>query len=338
MAKRAPAGLLCGDVAHAGHRHRLAPSFAQVIAAGLNARVACIGECMVELREQPDGTLHRSHGGDTLNTAVYLARLGVAVDYVTALGDDPWSDEMLAHWQAERVGTAMVHRLPGRLPGLYIIQTDHRGERRFLYWRDSAAARQLWDHFDPAALAASDVIYLSGITLSIYDDRSRALLLGALEANQARGARIAFDTNFRPRGWPDPSVAAALYRRLFALADIVLASQEDLRLLFGAAGEAELLRHGAGRELVLKSDQPGSRVVFEQRDTAVAAEPVAHVVDTTAAGDSFSAAYLAARLRGLGPVAAARAGHRLAGLVVAHPGAIMPLAAMPRPFFPEDPP
>ncbi len=77
--------------------------------------VACVGECMVELSEQSDGSLIRGFGGDTLNTAVYLARLGVAVDYVTALGDDAWSDEMLARWQEEGIGTGLVAReAPGR--------------------------------------------------------------------------------------------------------------------------------------------------------------------------------------------------------------------------------
>ena len=102
-------------------------------------RVACIGECMIELSEHADGSLTRSYGGDTLNTALYMARLGTPVDYVTALGDDGWSDEMLAAWQAEGIGTGKVLRLPGRLPGLYVIQTDPAGERRFQYWRDSAA-------------------------------------------------------------------------------------------------------------------------------------------------------------------------------------------------------
>jgi 2-dehydro-3-deoxygluconokinase len=292
-------------------------------------RVASIGECMIELRERPDGLLQRSHGGDTLNTAVYLARLGIGVDYVTALGDDPWSDEMLARWVEEGVGTSLVQRLPGRLPGLYIIETDARGERRFLYWRDSAAARQLWDHLDPASLAPFGVIYLSGITLSIYDATARVRLFEALEACRGRGARVAFDTNFRPRGWPDPAVARQLYDRMFALADVVLASAEDLQLLFGDAGEAALLHHAPGREIVLKLDEPASRVVFEGADVLVSADPGGPVVDTTAAGDSFSAAYLAARLRGESPVQAARAGHALAGVVVGYPGAIMPLTAMP---------
>ena len=99
---------------------------------------------MIELREEADGRLFRSFGGDTLNTAVYLARLGTPVDYITALGDDSWSDELIAAWKAEGVGTSRILRLPGRLPGLYIIQTDLKGERRFSYWRETSAARLLF--------------------------------------------------------------------------------------------------------------------------------------------------------------------------------------------------
>lgn len=292
---------------------------------------------MVELREEADGRLARGHGGDTLNTAVYMVRLGLPVDYVTALGDDAWSDEMVAHWQAEGIGTALVQRLPGRLPGLYVIQTDRSGERRFQYWRDSAAARRIFD--DPHAAAVQDAVagcrmaYLSGITLSILDDPARARLFAALGRLRAGGGRVAFDTNYRPRGWPDPATGRALYRRMFASSDVVFASSEDLQLLFGDDGEPELMRRRAGRELVLKQSHPAVRVVLGNLDLTVAADPVARVVDTTAAGDSFAAAYLAARLRGAAPDAAARAGHRLAGVVAQHPGAIIPRDAMPTESF-----
>ena len=295
----------------------------------MTARVACIGECMVELRELPSGQLARSWGGDTLNTALYLARLGVTVDYVTALGDDAWSDEMLAAWQAEGIGTRLVHRLPGRLPGLYIIQTDPAGERRFQYWRDSSAVRQLFDHLDVGALAAYDMLYLSGITLSIFGPAPRATLLEALADARARGAQIVFDTNFRPRGWPDLATARALYTAMFSIGTTVLASAEDLALLFGEDGERALLSHAAGTEIVLKLDRPGSRLFHAGAEHAVQAGPVTQVVDTTAAGDSFAAAYLAARLRGASSIVAAQAGHALAGVVVQHPGAIIPRAAMP---------
>ena len=180
------------------------------------AKVACLGECMIELREMADGRFSRSYGGDTLNTAVYLARLGGAVDYVTALGDDPWSDEMIAGWAAEGIGIERVARLPGRVPGLYIIQTDARGERRFLYWRDSAPARVLFDGPETSdiveALPGYDLLYFSGITLSLYGDTGRTRFVEVLDRARARGCRIAFDTNFRPRGWPDHALAQAAYR------------------------------------------------------------------------------------------------------------------------------
>ena len=299
----------------------------------MTSRIACIGECMIELREQPDGTLTRGFGGDTLNTAIYLARLGVAVDYVTALGDDTWSDDMVAGWQAEGVGTGLVRRLPGRLPGLYIIQTDPEGERRFHYWRDGAAARLLFDLPDaPAlveALSSYDLLYVSGITLSILGETGRAGLLAALDRARARGGRVAFDTNFRPRGWPDHEVARALYRQAFARSDIVLASTEDLTPLFGPKGEVELSRHAAQAERVLKLARPAVQVMQNGEAVLVEAEPVARVTDTTAAGDSFAAAYLVSRLAGRSVTDAARAGHRLAGAVVGHSGSIIPHHAMP---------
>ena len=295
-------------------------------------RVACIGECMIEMREAADGTLSRAYGGDTLNTAVYLARLGVGVDYVTALGDDLWSDEMAAGWQAEGIGTEWVMRLAGRLPGLYLVQTDAKGERRFSYWRDSAAARSLFALPETPviceALLGYGLLYLSGISLSLYGDAGRQRLFDTLDRARQIGHQVAFDTNFRPPGWPDRSIAQAVYRQALGRSDIVLASSEDLELIFGDSGSDELIEHCASAETVLKLPDHTSRMRNRGMDIVVKAEPVDRVVDTTAAGDSFAAAYLAARLAGADPAAAAAAGHHLAGIVVGDPGAIIPRQAM----------
>ena len=104
-------------------------------------RIACIGECMLELSGAAHDRMTLSYGGDTLNTAVYLARLGRS--NLTALGDDPYSDWMIDEWQAEGVGTNSVLRVG--LPGFYAIRTDARGERQFHYWRDQAPARDLFN-------------------------------------------------------------------------------------------------------------------------------------------------------------------------------------------------
>ena len=297
-------------------------------------RVACIGECMIELKQADGGLYSRGYGGDTLNTAVYLARLGVGVDYVTALGDDPLSDEMIAGWRREGVGTAKVARLAGKLPGVYLIATDAKGERRFFHWRESAAARSLLDLPETENLLQSlsdyDLVYLSAISLSIYGEAGRARLLAALAEARARGTRIAFDTNFRTRGWPDLEIARRAFRQAFETADLVLASIEDLLPLYAGESADDLLAKIPSVEVVLKLAEPTSLLRFEGGLRRIEAEPVtAAVVDTTAAGDSFAAAYLAARLAGAAPVDAARAGHRLAGVVVCHPGAIIPRSAMP---------
>jgi 2-dehydro-3-deoxygluconokinase len=286
------------------------------------------------------GLYSRGYGGDTLNTSVYLARLGVAVDYITALGDDPLSDEMVAGWTAEGVGTDRVLRLPGKLPGIYLIQTDDKGERRFFHWRENAAVRQLMnlpetDHM-LASLASYDLVYLSAITLALYSGEGRARLFAALRRARDGGTRVAFDTNFRIRLWPDLDIARTVYRDAFAVADIALASTEDLLPLYPGESNAGLMARIVSPETVLKLAEPASIVRFAGDLREVKAGPVTQpVVDTTAAGDSFAAAYIAARFAGADAVEAARAGHRLASVVVCYPGAIIPRSAMPADMTPR---
>ena len=297
-------------------------------------RVASIGECMIELKQAGGGLYSRGFGGDTLNTSVYLARLGVAVDYITALGDDPLSAEMIAGWVAEGVGTGRVMRVSGKLPGIYLIGTDAKGERRFFHWRENAAVRSLLDLPETESLLQSlgeyDLVYLSAISIAIFRDEGRARLLAALREARQRGTRIVFDTNFRIRLWPNLDAARGIYAQAFESSDIVLASSEDLQMLYPDEDADALLARIPANEVVLRLAEPVSIVRAAGTTEILRAQPVAApVVDTTAAGDSFAAAYIAARLAGAEPVDAARAGHHLAGVVVCHPGAIIPRSAMP---------
>ncbi|WP_236024916.1 sugar kinase [Arenibaculum pallidiluteum] len=302
-------------------------------------RVASLGECMVELYRRPDGSTVLGFGGDTLNTAVYMARLGLAVDYVTALGDDSLSGEMMATWRAENVGTDRVLRVPGRLPGLYMIEVDPSGERRFLYWRDAAPARDLFALPGTAELEAAlesyDLLYLSGISLAIWGEAGRERLYALLDRVRRRGGRVAFDSNWRPRLWPDRETARRAYSAMLERTDIAFPGLADERDLFGDADPAAVIarmRTAGVREIVVKLDRPGCLIATGDAGSApveVSAEPVKQVVDTTAAGDSFSAGYLAGRLQSRDPAAAARLGQQVAAAVIQHRGAIIPREAMP---------
>ncbi len=180
------------------------------------------------------------------------------------------------------------------------------------------------------SLASYDVVYLSAITLSILGDDGRGRLMAALKRARLLGTRFAFDTNFRARGWPDLDIARRVFGEAFEAADIVLASTEDLLPLYPGESNTALMARISSPELVLKLAEPNCVLRFAGGSHEVKAEPLTKpVVDTTAAGDSFAAAYIAARLGGADPIKAARAGHRLAGVVVGYPGAIIPRYAMP---------
>jgi len=171
--------------------------------------VALIGECMIELQEIEPGVTKQTFGGDTLNTAVYLARMArympLRVDYVTALGTDSFSSAMKVFWEAEGVGSDLVLCREGELPGLYYIQLDASGERRFSYWRGEAAAKRCFESAGSDALLAAlgnyDTLYLSGISIAILTDLSRKRLFARLAELAGAGKKICFDYNYRPKLW-----------------------------------------------------------------------------------------------------------------------------------------
>ncbi|MGX1174343.1 sugar kinase [Pseudomonas sp. R151218B TE3479] len=297
-------------------------------------RIALIGECMIELQQRADGSLLQSFGGDTLNTAVYLSRaLGDrgAVDYVTALGDDSFSDAMCERWAEENIGLQRVQRLPGRLPGLYCIQTDAAGERRFLYWRNEAAVRECFTTPAAAPILAAlpdyDVLYFSGVTLAVLGEQGRARLIETLVEARRRGAQVVFDNNYRPRLWASIEAARAAYRSVLPYVELALLTVEDEQALFGYADtDAVFAAYGqfGTPEVVLKRGAEACLIHCDGKSYEIPAQRVECVVDTTAAGDSFSAAYLASRLLGGTPAEAAEAGHLLASRVIQVPGALMP--------------
>lgn len=295
-----------------------------------------IGECMIELHDARNTSeetfVSVGYGGDTLNTALYLSRLGVPSGFATMLGDDPRSQCMIEQWRAEGIDTSDVIQVPGRQPGLYWITTDDHGERSFAYWRSEAPARELFD--DPvkvrsltASLMQKGVVYLSGITLSLYSDTGFERLLSMLSVLRGHGVVVVFDGNYRPRGWVSRDMAAEAFEEVARLSDIVLPTFEDEAALFGDVDpQATISRlHSWGvTELVVKLGAAGCVVVEDGTQTLCAPQLVRKPVDTTAAGDSFNAGYLAGRYRGMSPAASAEVGNALAGEVIMHRGAIIP--------------
>ncbi len=300
-----------------------------------NPRAICIGEAVIELTRGADGAFAMSCGGDTFNTAIYLARAGIDVAFATALGDDPYSDSAVALAAAEGVAANLLLRILGRLPALCLIETGAAAAPAVRGWGEGAPARELFELPDWMRIAESlmtaRLIYFSGITLSLYSNNGLGRLFAVLEVARQQGAKVAFDGNFRPRGWRgDLQRTRAVFLQALKRVDIALPAFDDEAVLCGdpspEATVARLQAFGIG-EIVVKNGPNSALVATGAVQEFVPVPEVLVPVDPTAAGDGFNAGYLAARLSGSDPVGAAGAAHRLAGNVISHLGALAPRAA-----------
>ncbi len=306
----------------------------------MSVQILAIGEVMLELA--PAGEtggkklLALGYAGDTYNTAVYLARLGVSTAYFTRLGDDPYSSELLQLMAQEGLDTTSIEIVSGRTPGLYLIANQPNGERSFSFWRGQSPAREMFATQASTAALEQRLLeipyaYLSGVTLGILSDEARASLLRILANFRARGGKVVFDNNYRPQLWRHREHACGAMAGALAVADIALLTDDDEARLWGSGEPMDVLRRcmdaGVGEVVIKRGPNPVVVAANARKggypEQQVEVPPVAQVVDTTAAGDSFNAGYLAARFSGRDPASAAAQGCRCAGVVIQHRGAIV---------------
>ena len=294
------------------------------------------GECMIELMSASQGqssnTMQQSFAGDVFNTAVYLKRTfaDVQVNLVTAVGKDQFSLAMIQYFESENIAADLVFKSATRIPGLYSIQLDAQGERSFTYWRENSAARQGMQHIDDVAteqLSKGDMFFFSGISLAVIEPAARAEFWLLIDKLKAAGVQIVFDPNYRPRLWSGPEEAQAQFALALDKSDLSLPGVDDFEQLFGMTSVAEVYDYCKPfqvSELVIKNGEQSILVVVDGVSTEFAITPVANVVDTTSAGDSFNGVYLGARIEGYGVNDAITLASKAAGFVIQHRGAITP--------------
>src|SRR5260370_5159884 len=201
-------------------------------------KVVVVGEAIIELVRGGDGRFALGCAGDTFNVAVYLARSGMDAAFATALGEDPYSEAVLALAAAQGIASDLVLRMRGRLPGLTVIDADASGAHRAHDWRGEAPARELFELPDWGRLAdgltKAKLVYFSGITLSLYSNNGLGRFLAVIETIRQQGVKIAFDGNFRPRGWRgDLPRTRTVFMEALKRVDMALPAYDDEAVLWG---------------------------------------------------------------------------------------------------------
>jgi len=255
--------------------------------------------------------------------------------FVSALGDDALSDALLDFCRQSSV-RAQCTREAGATLGLYLIRRDALGERTFSYWRNAAPARRMIAKLSVAQrerIESAELLLLSGITLAILDDAQRETLRQLVIDQRKRGGLLAFDPNYRPALWESVDAARRWIDAFYALSDIAFPGLEDERALFGVATSLDVLRREPIARIVEVVVKAGDRCIRGRACGAVFQVPCAPapaVVDTTAAGDAFNAAYLVARVHRLSPNVCAAYAARVAAVVIGRRGAIVADSLLPK--------
>jgi 2-dehydro-3-deoxygluconokinase len=296
-----------------------------------------VGECMVEMSNRGNNTYFQTFAGDTYNTALYLKRCNPAqtIGYWTAVGQDKISEQFVEKLKSEDIDTSLVFSSTLKTLGLYMIDTDDKGERSFAYWRSDSAAKGYFSLFSEAnassGLKTVASLFFSGISLAILSTENKAAFLAYVSHLRASGTTIIFDPNYRPKLWSSAQEAQKWTDKAYALADIAFPGCDDHRTLYGHQNIEAVHQHvdklGVA-EMIIKNGEHGIQIFSQGQHIIVPAHKVDVVVDTTAAGDAFNGGYLAARFAGKSEQLAAGFGAKIAAYVIGHKGAIVDKAQM----------
>lgn len=280
------------------------------------------GEAMVlfqpigPLRTAASASIHVA--GAELNLCAAAARAGLATGFCSRVGDDPLGERILDHAASFGISTDLVSISSSEPTGLFLKDVRPDGVRRVYYHRRGSAASCL-SSVDARWLldAAPRMVAVSGITSNLSAGARTAVRTLLAEA-QSAGVLVAYDPNVRPAlGDLDGQVAEA--RHLLPHVDYLLLGVDEAEPLFGTTDPAAVFDAAAAAgvgETILKAGPDGCWYAGPTHLPTSATE----VVDPVGAGDAFGGGYLAARLRGAPPSAAAWLGTQYAAGVVARPG------------------
>ena len=263
--------------------------------------VACFGELLWDFYEV-DGKsekepiarqFRREIGGATANVAVTLARLGVKVGAIGAVGKDKLGAALEAALAAEGVDTTHVVRLPSST-GITFVTHGSNGEASFIPYRGGTADMSLGEGDVTAAMGKARFVVVSSTSMMASTRAATEKLLAAVE--KAKGA-VVVDLNVRAHLWPDDGEMRAAVKELVARAALVKGSERDLNALAGKRGVSWLEENAKGATWILTRGEHGAAAVGVHGQATAPTKRV-RAVDRSGGGDAFVAGVLAVLVKG----------------------------------------
>jgi fructokinase len=300
---------------------------------GTRPDVLVAGECLVDFLPDRPGRLStveqfdRRAGGAPANVAVRLADLGRPPWFWTRIGDDAFGDFLAEALGAAGLPDRFVETDPDAKTSLAFVAHDEDGDREFSFYRENTADTRFATGGVPDnALDAVEWVVVGGLCLST--EPARTAMFDLIERARDRGCTVVFDPNARPEHWgggfPDAFDAAC------EAATVVKATPEDLAAA-GVEGAPDalledLLERGPHTALLTLGDEGAIARATDAAPwgPAEASHPGfdVDVVDTTGAGDAFTAGAVRGLADGSTLAGALSFGNATAAVTTTEPGAI----------------
>ncbi|NKB77223.1 MAG: sugar kinase [Gammaproteobacteria bacterium] len=284
--------------------------------------IVCLGEPMLELNQQEDGTFMQGFGGDTSNCAISAARQGANVGYLTAIGDDPFGKDFLDLWDREGIDTSQVKLDPTAPTGLYLVTHNESGHHFTYYRKHSAASKMVPTDLNNEYISNAQILHVSAISQAISDSASDTVAEAIRTANK-NNTKVAYDTNLRLNLWSKERAREVVHAAM-AQCQILLPSYDDATILTQLDDPMEILDFYLKMKpevVVLKLGDKGSIVATRDEVVSLEGEKVKSI-DATGAGDTFAGAFLAELAGGSDPVQAAKYANIAAAISTQSRGAV----------------
>ena len=266
-------------------------------------------------------------GGTAANVSVTLARLGVPVAFVGAVGDDGYGRFVRDDLIAEGIDAGGLHTLADAFTPTVIAMIQPDGERLIVVWPPERGADVglAVEHLDPVQIANAAWLHTSGMCLR--HSPIRETVLRAMQLARDAGVPVSLDLNLRLELWGWHDNIRETIDRAITLSDVVFGNAEEEIVPVARTVEASAIEAAAhiladGKRIVVaRQGLAGAMAATPGGTTHANAFAVKTVVDTLGAGDAFNGGFIAARLDGNTVNDALRWGNAVAALKIGQPSA-----------------
>ncbi len=290
--------------------------------------IAIIGECLIELSANGSladtSTLNKYFGGDTVTTAVAVARLGGNVTYLTKVGNDGFSEFIISSLQKENIDTSLI-KTNDEQNGMYIVSHTLDNKEVLYYKRKTAATKLSIEDFSEENIKRLKLIYSTGVVQSL-SASSRELVRESFRIAKENDVMTAYDPNYTSC-FMNSDDTKEYFEEIIDLTDVIFLSlKNDAVKLYDIESMDKIMHYMWDRGVkivVIKSHIDNGYYTGYNGDISFTEfYNTQKAIDTTASGDVFNGGFLYALTNGYAPADAAKFASIVSGLQTQNYGAI----------------